>query len=77
MEEDDDRKCTHFPGFISGGNDETEPEMAGRIDGDVGGLNAVNWIGIGRSFEGEEIEEAAVDSAVLTARIIGNGRDDG
>lgn len=66
MEEHDDGKgCS---GRGGGGDKEAEPEIAGWVDGDVGGGDAVDGFGIGRELAVDYVEEGAVDGAIGAAR---------
>ncbi|KAA8528052.1 hypothetical protein F0562_035079 [Nyssa sinensis] len=51
-----------------GGDVETEPEVARRVDGDVGGGDAIDRFGGRRAFGVEEFYETAVNGAVGAAR---------
>lgn len=58
---------------MSGRVENPEPEVSGRVDGDVVGSDAFDGFGVGRSFDVEEVEEAAVDGAVAAACGVGYG----
>ena len=57
------------------GSVEAETEVAGGIDGGVGGGDALDGFLIGRGFEVNEAEEAAVDGTVAVERDVGHGGD--
>lgn len=65
MEEDDDGKGG---GDGGGRGEEAEPEVAGGVDGDVGGFDTVDGVGARGELAVEEVEETAVDGAIGAAR---------
>ena len=64
MEEHDDGHAEDvvWVAASGGGVVEAKPEVARRVNGGVGGSNAMRGIGRGRDFEFDEVEEATVDA---------------
>lgn len=76
VEEHNDRQLLVM-GRRLGGLEEAKPEVAGRIDEDVGGLDTAKRGGTGGSAEVKEAEKRAVDGAVAAAGEVGNFRNGG
>nr|GLL19860.1 Os07g0643500 [Ipomoea trifida] len=77
VEEDDYGEGSGIPRLVARGDEDTEPEVAGRVEGDVGGLDAVDRVAVGGNSDGEYLEETAVHGAILAARGVGDGGDKG
>nr|GMC68213.1 Os07g0643500 [Ipomoea batatas] len=77
VEEDDYGEGSGIPRLVARGDEDTEPEVAGRVEGDVGGLDAVDRVAVGGSSDVEYLEETAVHGAILAARGVGHGGDQG
>lgn len=60
-----------------GGGEETEPEWAGGVDGDVRCGNGVDGVGIRTALDVQEVHETTVDGAVRATAGVADGGDEG
>nr|GMD86923.1 mannosylglycoprotein endo-beta-mannosidase [Ipomoea batatas] len=77
VEEDDYREGSGIPRLVASGDEDTEPEVAGRVEGDVGGLDAVDKVAVGGNSDVEYLDETAVHGVILVATGVSDGGDKG
>lgn len=75
VEENNDGKRRRSVGGC--GNEKPEPEISTWVDGDVGGLNAIDGVRVRLGFVVENIHETAVDGAIGATDGVGEGGEEG